>query len=539
MTKKDSDNKWFHKSVVYHIYPRSFKDSNNDGVGDLEGIINKLDYLNDGTSQSLGVTAIWLSPIYKSPMADFGYDVSDYYDIDPLFGDLKVFDQLVKEAHKRGIKVMMDLLINHTSSEHSWFKESRSSKDNPKRDWYIWQDPKEDGSPPNNWRSVFGGPAWTLDKKTGQYYLHSFLSEQPDLNWRNEEVKKAMREVIEFWLKKGVDGFRVDALDHLAEDEEFKNDPYNPDYIPFTQSPYSAIEHTHSKSPRDVKTAINTLCDIADSHGDKFIVSEAYIGIPQMVEMYSACRQGVYAPFNFNLMQKPWIASEFRRFIDEFESSLSANDWPNYVFGNHDKSRLATRMGQEKIRIVAMLLMTLRGMPFIYYGDEIGMTDVEIKPEEIQDPYAKRTGNLRFSRDPERSPMQWDDSSYAGFSETKPWLPLSKDYKNKNVKSQSEDKKSLLNLYKNLIHYRNSSEPLMYGKYESLDTKSPDILSFVREHGGKKNLIMLNFSSKSIREILPCPEAKIVLNSYLDKKDETLLKEVEFRPNEGFLFEID
>lgn len=538
--EKIQRDKWYHRSVVYHIYPRSFKDSNGDGVGDLKGIIEKLGYLNDGTKNSLGVGAIWLSPIYKSPMADHGYDVSDYYDIDPIFGDLKTFDKLISGAHKRGIEVIMDLIINHTSKEHSWFKESRSSKDNPKRDWYIWRDPKPDGSPPNNWISVFGGPAWTYDEETGQYYFHSFLPDQPDLNWRNEEVQKEMKRVAKFWLDRGVDGFRIDAIEHLIEDEELRDDPKNPDFDPEKHEPYHAVKHVFSKGQDDLVQCINSVCDVVGDYGDKFIVSEAYLNIPKMMEMFNACANRIHAPFNFNLMEREWEAEKFKKFIDDFELALRPDDWPNYVFGNHDRTRVATRLSEGQTKITALLLLTLRGMPFLYYGDEIGMQDVSVSEEEVQDPYALRVGDPELSRDPQRSPMQWSSEKYAGFSEAEPWLPLSKDFKERNVETQAKDPTSIFNLYRTLINYRNNSEPLMVGSYWSLDSESKDILSYIREYDGKKVLVMLNFSEQEIKESLPVPLAKIVLSSFMDKESGVSVSgEITFRPNEGYVFEVE
>lgn len=537
---KENDNyKWYHKSVVYHIYTRSFKDSNKDGVGDLRGIIDRLDYLA-GSEKSLGIGAIWLSPFYKSPQVDYGYDISDYKDIDPMFGDLETFKTLVKECHKKNIRIIIDFVINHTSSEHKWFKESQSSRENSKRDWYIWRDPKPDGSPPNNWRSVFGGPAWTLDEKTGQYYFHSFLPEQPDLNWRYEEVQEEMKQVGRFWLDMGVDGFRIDAIEHLIEDSYLRDDPRNPDYVPLRDDPYLLNEHLFSKSQKDLSYCINALCELISEYPDRFIVSEAYVDIPKIVSLYQACEQKVHAPFNFNLMGKRWSATEYRQFVDEFEKALSPNDWPNYVFGNHDRSRLVSRLGEKRARVVAVLLLTLRGMPFIYYGDEIGMADVEISLEKIKDPFAKKLGETRYSRDPERTPMQWSGEKYAGFSEVEPWLPVSPDFEKKNVEEELKDPSSILNLYRSLIGFRNKTPALQYGTYKSLDTLSSEIFSYVREYEGQKILIILNFSDKEIEETIPFKELKFICSTYgeIFRVGDNPSGKVSLRPNEGCIFEV-
>lgn len=496
MTKNDTKNKesWWRQAAVYQIYPRSFKDSDGDGIGDLAGIIEKLDYLNDGTDKSLGVNAIWLNPIYKSPMKDFGYDISDYRDIDPLFGTLETFDRLVKEAHKRGIKIIMDFVANHTSSEHPWFKESRSSKDNPKRDWYIWRDAKPDGGPPNNWLSVFGGSVWSFDERTKQYYMHSFLSDQPDLNWRNNAVRDEMADILRFWLGRGVDGFRTDAVYHLIKDDEWRDDPPNPNYASGRHDPYESLLHIYSQGRPELKETTNTLCNVLGVHGGAYMVSEAYIGVPQMAEFYQACENGLHAPLNFNLMTIPWSGESFKEFIDNFETSLRPGDWPNYVLGNHDRSRLATRLGHERARLAAMLMFTLRGMPFIYYGDELGMEDVKIPDALCLDPWGKNVPGFNVGRDPERTPMQWDRSPNAGFTSGKPWLPVSPNYKERNVKALEENPLSMLSLYKELISHRMNSPALIAGAYKPLESSNENVFVFGRESREEKLLVAINFS---------------------------------------------
>lgn len=531
--------------MVYQVYPRSFKDSDGDGVGDLTGIIEKLDYLNDGstsspqggTDKSLGVNAIWLNPVYKSPMKDFGYDISDYRDIDPLFGTLETFDRLVKEAHKRGIKIIMDFVANHTSSEHPWFIESRSSKGNPKRDWYIWRDAKPDGSPPNNWLSVFGGSAWSFDEKTKQYYMHSFLPDQPDLNWRNQEVRDEMTDILRFWLKRDVDGFRTDAVYHLVKDDEFRDDPPNPNYSSGRQDPYESLLHIYSQGRPELKETTNSLCNVLGIHnGDVYMVSEAYIGVPQMVEFYKACDNGLHAPLNFNLMTIPWSGESFKKFIDDFEISLRSNDWPNYVLGNHDRSRLATRIGQERARLAAMLMFTLRGMPFIYYGEELGMEDVAIPDNKCLDPWGKNVPGFNVGRDPERTPMQWDESSHAGFTGGNPWLLVSPDYKKRNVKVESRDPLSMLSFYKKLIRQRTNSPALLTGMYKPLESGNKDVFVFGRECEKEKLLVAINFSDTErvsglqVRGSLLCGT-----HSENAREKVTDLAQLKLRPYEGII----
>lgn len=525
---------------MYQIYPRSFKDSNGDGVGDLRGIIEKLDYLNDGTEKSLGVGAVWLSPIYRSPMKDFGYDVSDYRDIDPVFGDLKTFDLFVKEAHRRGIKVIMDFVLNHTSSEHPWFQESRASRANPKRGWYIWHDPKPDGSPPNNWLSVFGGPAWTYDKKTKQYYLHTFLPDQPDLNWRNKEVREEMVRVMEFWLHRGVDGFRNDAIHHLIKDDKFRDDPPNPNYKAGIDNPYDALLHIYSQGQEETLHTTRALCEVLGLHENKFMVSEVYLSIPQIVKFYQACENHLHMPFNFNFLGLPWRADTYRKFIEDFEAQLGEHNWPNYVFGNHDVPRLATRIGRGRARVAAMLQLTLRGTPFVYYGEELGMKNGEISEEAACDCYEKNLPGLRLGRDPERTPMQWTAGKNAGFSSGKPWLPVAADYKDYNVFKESKEPKSFLNLYKTLIHFRNTSPALLTGSYRSLDAGTPDVLAFVRECQAEKLLILLNFSNEEKEVSFDFEKARVVCNTGLDKKrgEKINLKRFMLKGNEGVILSI-
>jgi len=532
--------KWHREAVVYQIYPRSFMDASGDGVGDLRGIIEKLDYLNDGTEKSLGVEVVWLSPIYKSPMADFGYDISDYYEIDPLFGTMEDFDELVEEIHKRGMKIIMDFVPNHTSIEHPWFIESRSSKNNPKRDWYVWKDPKPDGSSPNNWLSVFGGSVWELDSKTGQYYLHTFVKNQPDLNWRNQDVKDAMLDVLEFWLHKGVDGFRTDAIYHLIKDDQFRNDPPNPNYVLGKDSPYDALLHVYSQGRPEIFDTTNGFCEILGRHDGKFMVSEAYLDLPEMSKMYKACLHKVHAPFNFNLIYLPWIADVYRKFIDDLEKILDEDEWPNYVLGNHDRHRVATRLGEERIRSMAMILLTLRGMPFIYYGDEIGMQNVHIPPDRVQDPWEKQTSGMGFGRDPERTPMQWSGDEHAGFSETEPWLPVGSDYKKVNVKTGFRDPTSLLSLYRKLIQYRKKSPALLSGIYRSFDAGNKDVLAFVRESTEESIMVVVNFSSDEQIAHIDVENGVIVCNTFLDADEggSISLKQLNLRPNEGYVVRV-
>jgi alpha-glucosidase len=532
---------WSRQAVVYQIYPISFMDSSGNGKGDLKGVIDKLDYLNDGTDKSLGIGAIWLSPIYKSPMVDFGYDVSDYRDVNSLFGDLNTFDILVKEAHRRNIKVIMDFIPNHTSVDHPWFQESRASVDNAKRDWYIWKEAKTDGSVPNNWLSVFGGSAWQLDKTTGQYYLHSFLKEQADLNWRNEEVRKAMLEAMHFWMDRGVDGFRTDAIYHLIKDKNFTDNPLNPNYKEGEDDPYNKFIHINSQGREETLDSVGAMCELLGQHDDTFMVTEAYLSVPEMMKMYKACANNLHAPFNYNLIGMPWSAKKFRKHIDDFENSLTPQDWPNYAFGNHDRSRVASRLGRRRARLIALMAFTFRGMPFVYYGDEIGMVDVPVASQDSQDPFEKNVPGRQLGRDPERTPMQWDRSPNAGFTAGKPWLPVADDFEEYNVETESKNPASILSLYKRLIHFRSGSPALLTGSYRSLDVDNDNIFAYLRECAKEKLLVVVNFSDKDQTISLPQTNVRQVCNAYcdheFDKKYDNL-EQLKLRGYEGYVFSV-
>ncbi len=486
---------WYQHGVLYHIYPLSFADSTGDGFGDLRGIINHLDYLNDGTAESLGVSAIWLSPIYRSPMADWGYDVADHCTVDPRFGTMADFDELVAAVHQRGMKLLMDYVPNHTSVQHAWFTESRASRENAKRDWYIWADPKADGSPPNNWLSRFGGPAWTLDETTGQYYLHSFLAEQPDLNWRKAEVREAMLKILQFWLDRGIDGFRADAVDNLGKDTGFRDDPPNPRYRPGRDREDEAQLRVYSARQPGVGEALGAICEVLDQRPGRYMLSEAYLNLAELLPYYDACRaHPIHAPFNFNLMKLKWGAAIYRSFIDEYEAGLGADDWPNYVLGNLDNPRLVARVGLARARLLALLQLTLRGLPVIYYGDELGLPQARVPADRVRDTLELRSPG--FGRDGARSPMPWTGELNGGFTEGTPWLPLSPGVERNNVAAQDADPGSFLNLYRRLIHLRASSPALSDGDYRSLKLDNPQVYGFVRETNVGRCHILLNFSDE-------------------------------------------
>jgi alpha-glucosidase len=479
--------------VIYQIYPRSFQDTNNDGVGDLPGIISRLDYL-----QSLGITAIWLSPIFPSPMVDFGYDIKDYCAVDPLFGSLADLDHLIAEAHKRHIKILLDLVINHTSDQHPWFQAACSSPHDKQRDWYVWRDPKADGTPPNNWISTFGGSAWELDTASGQYYLHSFFKEQPDLNWSNPAVRHAIKQVMHFWLDRGVDGFRLDAVYWYGKDKLFRDEPANPAYQPDANLPYDAVLHTYSKGDARLYGYLDELAATLAEYHDRFMVMEVYpddpMHIPSYRKFYDLVNPLVAAPFNFGILSLPWGTKQFETFINAFQKSLKPSDTAVYVSGNHDRPRLASRVGIPATRAGALLQLSLPGVAVIYYGEEIGMQSVPIPPAEIKDRYEKNVPGRSQGRDPERTPMQWSHATHAGFSAARPWLPVASNYQQQNVDVQSKDPESLFNFYKELIRLRQTAEVIQRGSYTPLDLKHADLFAFQRQWEEHTWAIVVNFS---------------------------------------------
>ncbi|HEY0422733.1 MAG TPA: alpha-amylase family glycosyl hydrolase [Rhodopila sp.] len=492
---------WWQTGVIYQIYPRSFQDADNDGIGDLKGIERRLEYLI-----SLGVEAIWISPIYPSPMVDFGYDVTDYCDVDPRFGTLADFDDLLMQAHRRGIKVLLDFVPNHTSDRHLWFAESRSSQENPKRNWYIWRDPAADGGPPNNWISDFGGSAWEWDQITRQYYYHAFLKEQPDLNWRHPAVQAAMYDVMRFWFDRGVDGFRIDVLWHMLKAADFPNNPPNPAYRPVMGDMYRLLQH-HSTDQPEVHLIAAEMRDIADGYGasgqgERVLIGEVYLPVDRLMQYYGGERPGVHLPFNFQLIDTPWDARALAAAITTYEASLPPDGWPNWVLGNHDRPRVAARRGQAQARVAAVLLLTLRGTPTLYYGDELGLIDVVIEPSQVRDPRELREPGLALGRDPVRTPMPWDDSENAGFTRGTPWLPLHADWPTRNMMRMAEEPQSLLTLYRRLLALRRGCPALSIGDFALLNVED-DTLVYARRHGEERLIVALNFGTRQHRLALP------------------------------------
>lgn len=531
---------WWKYGVIYQIYPRSFMDSNRDGVGDLQGVIEKMDYLNDGTKNSLGVDALWLSPIFPSPMADFGYDVADYCDIDPLFGNLATIDRLVAEAHRRNMKVILDYVPNHTSDRHPWFIESRSDRKNPRRDWYIWRDAKPDGSLPNNWGSAFGGPAWEWDERTGQYYLHSFLKEQPELNWRNADMKATMLDVLRFWMERGVDGFRMDVVGMLLKDPQLRDNPISKEN-PGPAHPnnlYYRQQHIHDQDLDEVHAIIREIRAVLDEYPERCGIGELWYALPRWIRYYGIHGDELQLPFNFRLMNQPWNARAIRQSVDELEEALPEFAWPNYVLSNHDAQRLVSRVGEKQARVAAMLLLTLRGTPTLYYGEELGMENAVIAADQMQDPQGLRLGTDQ-SRDYGRTPMQWTDGPFSGFSTIKPWLPLTQNYREKNVAAENSDPASMLNLFRTLIHFRKEHPVLQSGSYLPVEGESEDCFVFERIGDDEVYLVALNFSNKETSVHLPGGlTGQILVSTYLDGSPLLIRDDLKLRNDEGVILKV-
>ena len=528
-----SSHPWWHQAVFYQIYPLSFADSDGDGYGDLRGIISKLDYLSD----ILGVNAVWLSPFYKSPMRDWGYDISDHCDVDTLFGDLDDAKTLIAEAHRRDLRVIVDYVVNHTSDQHPWFIESRSSRNNPKRDWYVWGDSRSAG-PPNNWVSVFGGPAWSYDERTDQWYRHTYLPEQPDLNWRKPEVVDAMLDVARFWLDLGVDGFRVDAAHQMMKDPEARDNPPAPrDYARQYKDmgEYDNFVHVYDFAHPDVHEAHRKIRAVLDSYNrDVVSIAEIHIfDLPEWASYYGEKLDQLHMPFNYQLMVADWDASTLRASVEAVLWNVPAGGWTNWTMGNHDEIRLASRLPEGHERLAALLLLTLRGAPFLYYGDELGMKQAEIAEDRRRDPWGLTVE--RLGRDGARTPMHWTSGPNAGFSEpeSEPWLSLGADHERLNVESELEDPGSMLNLYRRLLGLRRGSTALKLGSFLSHPASTDEVYAYRRVSDDETKTVILNLSRRSQR--LSVGVGRVVFSTENPTRDDQIRDEVDLAPGEGLI----
>ena len=536
---QQSHRRWWQTAVVYQVYPRSYADADGDGTGDLRGITSRLDYL-----AWLGVDAIWISPFYPSPMADFGYDVADYTAVDPLFGSMDDFDALLAAAHERGIRVIVDYVPNHTSDQHPWFVESRSSRQNAKADWYVWRDAKPDGGLPNNWISMFAGPTWTWDEARGQYYLHIFLSEQPDLNWRNPGVRAAMFDVARFWLDRGVDGFRIDVAPMVMKDPELRDNPPNPSpgWEHSRLGSWLTQLHVNDHNHPDMHELYRSFRALLESYpGDRVSIGELHHpDFDRWAEYYGERQDEIHVPFNFHVINSPWAAEAVRRAVEGVEGALPPGAWASWVLGNHDQPRFASRerAGRDQARVGMLLLLALRGTPTIYYGEEIGMVDVPVAHDDARDPLERREPGR--GRDGCRSPMQWDASPNAGFTSADaiPWLPLAPDADVVNVARQAEDTGSTLTLTRDLLRLRREHPVLLRGDFERFGP-TPDGTFAFRRIGPEGMLnVVLNLTAEE-RTVPDGGPGRVLIGTHRDRDGSTTGRSLELRPHEAVVLELD
>jgi alpha-glucosidase len=553
MTKK-----WWKEAVAYQIYPRSFKDANGDGIGDLQGVISKLDYL-----KALGIDVIWICPMYKSPQDDNGYDISDYQDIHHEYGTMKDFDQLLSEVHRRGMKLIIDLVINHTSDEHPWFIESRSSKNNPKRDWYIWRD-GQNGKEPNNWESIFGGSAWKLDEKTKQYFLHVFSARQPDLNWENKDMRKAIYDMINWWLDKGIDGFRIDALSHMKKEPTFADlpNPKNLEYVP------SYASHMNVPGIHDY---VDDLCASTFRKYDIMTVGEANGVSAEQADKWVSEESGkLNMVFQFEHIGL-WDTNpdaridlkKVKNVFNRWQKGLENRGWNALYVENHDIPRITSKWGdtknfwRESATCIGTMYFLMQGTPFIYQGQEIGMTNTVFSgPEDFNDIIAKNTFTAKkkeglseeqitkelgpVSRDNARTPMQWDSSSFAGFSKVQPWLKVNPNYKLINVASQMDYRNSILNFYRSMIRVRKANPIFVYGSYDSVLEENNQIFAYTRKTENDCVIVICNMSAKPAQysfDKYKLTEKNLLLSNY-GVSPHSELTSFELRPYEARVYRV-
>ena len=564
MAREDATHAWWKEAVVYEVYPRSFKDSNGDGIGDLKGVEEKLEYL-----KALGVNVIWLCPIYSSPDVDNGYDISDYYHIMKDFGTMADFDSLLAGVHKRGMKLILDLVVNHTSDQHRWFKESRESKDNPYRDFYFWRNPGPNGGPPNNWVSYFGGSAWQFDKTTDQYYLHLFAVEQPDLNWDNPAVRDSVFKMMHFWLGKGIDGFRMDVVSLYSKKKGLPDFPKNFD---------DDYAHFYANGPHE-QEYLKEMYNKVLSHYDIMTVGEASGVHLDEAHLYVAPeRHELDMIFQFELMgidhkpgqryslQRKWSLPELKKVFIRWDSALTARGegWNSVFLGNHDNPRVVSRFGNDKeyrvpsTKLFATLLMTMRGTPYIYEGDELGMTNAPFRTihdfrdvatinryNEIKakggDIEALLENQRKFGRDNSRTPMQWNDQENAGFTSEKPWIMVNPNYKTINAAAEEADSESVLNYYKRIIRFRHEHKTLVYGDFDVIDRSNPDVFAYIRGNGNNRYLVLLTMSNNPVNFALPesvnSSSRQLMIDNYPDRQEQSG-SSVILRPWESIVYKL-
>lgn len=532
------DTAWWHGSVIYHIYVRSFQDSNGDGIGDLRGLLSRLDYLKE-----LGVDALWLSPIFASPNRDFGYDVSDYYAIQPELGTIDDVHALIQEAHKREIRIIFDLVLNHTSDEHPWFIESRSSKDSEKADYYIWSD-----DIPNNWMGAFGGRAWTFDQSRGQYYLHSFLKEQPDLNWRNNAVAEALFKMVRYWLELGIDGFRLDVINLIIKDETLRS---NPKIVGSRPRPYDLQRHIFDRNRLESHAKIRQLRSVIDEYDGRMLVGEIMAELPGEPELAASYlgkeNDELHLSFDFSLAYARFTASSWKRVSKRWYEATGSKRDPSWVLSNHDLPRFSSKVrgNRHKLKMAALFLLTQRGAVFIYYGEELGLPDSRVCPKEMHDPLGKKYWPFHRGRDLSRGPMVWSIGPGNGFSEAKSWLPVTKDANFYSVENQNLEPDSLLNFYRTAIALRKGDTVLTMGHCTFIEAENPHLLIYCRTLGAERRLIVLNMSSGyqtcSLADLVPGEEiaALRLFSTHPEgRAEERGLGPLELAPWQGSVYDL-
>lgn len=501
-----SQTPWWRGAVIYQIYPRSFLDSDGDGVGDLPGIIDRLPYV-----AALGVDAIWISPFFKSPMADFGYDIADYRDVDPLFGTLDDFDRLLARAHALGLKVMIDQVFSHTSIDHAWFQESRQDRHNPKADWYVWADPREDGTPPNNWMSIFGGVAWQWEPRREQYFLHNFLADQPDLNFHNPAVQQATLDYVRFWLDRGVDGFRLDSINFCFHDAQLRDNPAKPLEKRLgrgfsTDNPYAYQYHYFNNTQPENLPFIERLRALLDEYPGAVSLGEISAEDSLATTAEYTARGRLHMGYSFELLVKDFSAGYIRETVSRLEATMTEG-WPCWAISNHDVERAVTRWGghpaQPRLaRLLVALLCSLRGSICLYQGEELGLGEADVPFEALQDPYGITFWPNFKGRDGCRTPMPWTDAPLAGFTTGQPWLPIPDEHRAASVAAQSQDPESVLHAFQQFLAWRRTMPALLVGEIAFLDSPEP-VLMFERRHGDETVLLAFNLSASTARVSLP------------------------------------
>jgi alpha-glucosidase len=524
---------WWQDAVIYQVYPRSFQDSNGDGIGDLRGIIERADYFC-----WLGIDAVWFSPFFTSPMADFGYDVANYVDIDPSFGTLADFDGMVATLHARNTRVILDYVPNHTSDQHPWFRQSRGCRADPKRDWYLWRDPAPDGGPPNNWQSLAGGSSWEFDAHTRQYYCHTFLKQQCDLNWRNPAVREAMHDVLRFWLDRGVDGFRIDAVGCLAKDPALRDDPPNPSFHP-GDPPFARNLMVNSANGPDIMDFVGGIRRVVAAYPRECVlIGEVYLKTGEIAPYYGDALGGLQLPTNFNLLWTPWKAAPILEVIAAYEAILPAGAWPDWVMGNHDQSRVASRLGPAQARIAMVLLLTLRGTPILYYGEELGLQDIAIPPDKLRDPFGLNMPGSGQGRDPERCPMPWDETPKAGFTTGDPWLPIGSDGPGSSVEWQRGEKTSMLSMTRELLDLRRRELVLSRGSWSPLPIEG-EALAYLRQLGGARVAVLLNLKDERKRlRVAEITSGRVLFSTHERGQHQAIRQDVELAANEGLIIAL-